>query len=117
MGTLAYVCQQINAFTYQESPRDFHIFLNVPQETLIALSCVKQLFFPNHTQHHPKLSKSHLRSIPFTAALARFVCAVSKRGSVSCVCLEVAVWTCRAPAEPCMEPPVLALHPCSACAE
>lgn len=70
-----------------------------------GLSLVKQLFLSTHTQHYPRLPVIHLGSISFAAVRARFGCVITKGGSASSVCLEVAVWTCGAPAEPCVEPP------------
>lgn len=131
MDTLAHIHQQINLFLYQKSPQDFHTYLNLPREDFIPSGTTGSWSFLGKTSFffdsHPALpqatsiscQKHFLGSCP-----GRFVCSIRKGGSVSSVrssvrssvsisvssvCLEVAVWTCRALLE---QPPRLSPAPC-----
>lgn len=113
MDTLVHTHQQINPFLYQKSPQDFHTYLNLPQEDFIRFYTTGSWSFPGKAAflfHSPpafpqaciySCGQHFLRSCPGT-----FGCVIGRRGSVSSVCLEVAVWTCGAPAEPGVQLPV-----------
>lgn len=106
MDTLAHIHQQINPFLYQKRPRDFHTYLNVPQEDFVP-SCTTGIWsFPGKTAFLFYSPQHYLRlPVTLSEAAARAGLAVSL-GVRLCdsVCLEVAVWTCGAPAEPCVKP-------------